>query len=86
MTDIRIAGSIGGIKFDSWVPSCHCKHIGRFKFGSLVWDRHMYTCEQDILADFNCMAVAPADRQTAKFNSLPNFLAIQYYILHVYQE
>ena len=36
----------------------------------------MYICELEILADFN-LAVAKADCQTAKFNSSPNFPAIQ---------
>ena len=31
----------------------------------------------EMLADFN-LAITKIDRQTAKFNSLPNFLAIQY--------
>ena len=37
----------------------------------------MYICEKEILADFN-LAVVELDRQTAKFNSPPNFLAIRY--------
>ena len=67
---------LAGIKFGSWVPNCHCKCIGGFKFGVLVWDRHTYNRVR-ILADFN-LAVAQADSQTAKLNSPPNFLAIQY--------
>ena len=34
-----------GIKFGGWVPNCHSKHIGGFKFGGSVWDRHTYICE-----------------------------------------
>ena len=39
----------------------------------------MYICKYEILAHFN-LAVAKVDRQTAKFNSPPNFPAIQYYL------
>ena len=39
-------------------------------------------CEQEILVDFN-LAVAKADRQTAKFNSPPKFPAIQYILTQV---
>ena len=38
---------------------------------------HTYARAEEILADFN-LVVVKWDRQTAKFNSLPNFLAIQY--------
>ena len=50
-------------------------------FGSSVRDCHAYTfiCKYDILADFN-LAVAKADCQTTKFNSPPNFPAVQYLI------
>ena len=27
-----------GIKFGGWIPDRNCKSIGRFKFGSSVWD------------------------------------------------
>ena len=37
----------------------------------------MYICKYEILAHFN-LAVAKVDRQTAKFNSPPNFPAIRY--------
>ena len=33
---------LAGIKFGIWVPNCHRKGIGGFKFGSLVQDRHTY--------------------------------------------
>ena len=49
---------LAGIKFGGWAPNCHCKNIGGFKFGGLVWDRHMY----EILVYFN-LAVAKVDRQ-----------------------
>ena len=53
------------------------KNIGRFKFGSLVRDRHTYICKYEILVDFN-LVVAKLDHQTAKFNSPPNFPSIRY--------
>ena len=37
----------------------------------------MYICKYETLAHFN-LAVAKVDRQTAKFNSSPNFPAIRY--------
>ena len=58
-----------GIKFGGWVPNCHCKHIGGFKFGGSVYV-YMYMRVRN-LADFN-LAVVQAVRQTAKF------LAIHY--------
>ena len=73
-----------GIKFGSWVPNCHLKRIDRFKFGGSVQDHHVYICEKEILADFN-LVVAQAVRQTAKFNSPPNFPAIWHIIyMHNY--
>ena len=48
-----------------------------FKFDGSVWDCHMYICKYEILAHYN-LAVAKADHQTAKFNSLPSFPAIGY--------
>ena len=43
-----------------------------------VWGRHTYIyTNKKILADFN-LAVVKADHESAKFNSLPNFPAIQY--------
>ena len=56
----------------------HYKNIGRFKFGSSVRDCHMYIRRYEILTDFN-LAVVKVDHQTAKFNSPPNFPAIQYF-------
>ena len=70
------------LNFGGWARNCHCKNIGGFKFGGLVRDRYTYICEYEISADIN-LAVAQADRQTAKFNSPPNFLTIQYIILRV---
>ena len=55
----------------------NCENIGRFKFGGSVRDCHTYICKYEILADFN-LVVAKTDHQTAKFNSPPNFPAIQY--------
>ena len=48
-------------------------------FGSSLRDCHTYNniCKYEILADFTS-AVAMVDRQTTKFNSPPNFLAIRY--------
>ena len=47
-----------------------------FKFGGLVWDRHTYICEKEILADFNSAVIIYA--KPPKFNSPPNFPAIRY--------
>ena len=49
----------------------------RIEFGSLVRDHHTIICKYEILADSN-LVVAKTDRQTAKFNSPPNFPAIGY--------
>ena len=32
-----------GVKFGGWAPNRHYKNIDKLKFGSLVWDLHMYT-------------------------------------------
>ena len=49
--------------------------------GGSLRDHHTYNntgiCKYEILADFT-LAVAMVDHQTTKFNSPPNFLAIQY--------
>ena len=66
-----------GIKFDSWVPNCHLERTGGLKFGSSVQDRHMLYASKKFLVDFN-LVVAQAVRQTAKFNSPPNFPAVRY--------
>ena len=72
-----------GIKFGSWAPNRHCKNTGGFKFGSSVRDCHTYIIyKYEILVDFN-LAVTKIDHQTAKFNSLPNFPAIQYTVILV---
>ena len=71
-----IAGNIG-----SWVPNRYYNNISRFnyKFGG-SWqygiDIRIYT-NKKILADFN-LVVVKADHESAKFNSSPNFPAIQY--------
>ena len=46
----------------------------------------MQDLKYEILADFNLVVTkVHVDRQTAKFNSLPNFLAIQHIVhVHVY--
>ena len=66
-----------GIKFGSWAPNRHYNNTGGFKFGSSVKDRHTSICKYEILADFNLVVA----KQTAKLNSPPNFLAIQYAII-----
>ena len=63
------------IKFGSWAPNHHCKNIGRFKFGGLVRDRHMYIFKYEILADFSLVVA----RQTAK---LPNLIPRQIFQLY----
>ena len=62
------------------------QNIGGFEFGGSVRDRHMYICKgmYKILADFS-LAVMKVDRQTAKFNSPPNFLPIQYMQITLYE-
>ena len=53
--------------------SAIAKILAGLRFGT--GSPHVYTCMQ--VRNFN-LAVAKADSQTAKFNSLPSFPAIQY--------
>ena len=72
---------LAGVKFGGWAPFFYWKKYWQiYKFGRWVRYHHMYICKYVILADFN-LAVAMVDCQTAKFNSLPNFLAKWYYRL-----
>ena len=42
-----IAGNISrNYKFGSWASNCHCKNIGRFKFGGWVRDRYTYNASK----------------------------------------
>ena len=64
----RTAGNIGGNYLAVGSQIAILKHIGGFKLGSSVWDRHMYVCELEILVDFN-LVVTEANNQTAKIFS-----------------
>ena len=48
--------------------------IGGFKFGSLVWDHHMYI----ICKKYWQILIWQLHRQTTKLDSSPDFPAIQY--------
>ena len=52
-------------------------NISRFKFGGLVQDRHTYMYNIIIMQVGKFGGCNNIDGQTAKFNSLPNFLAIR---------
>ena len=64
----RIAGNIG--------PKRRFSHYSGLKFGGMVRYRHTYMHAEKFLADFNFGGLK-AYRQTAKFNSPPNFPAIR---------
>ena len=68
---------MAGIKFGGWAPNITAiaKILNlavRYRIATCI-----LLCKYEILAHFN-LAVAKVDRQTAKFNSPPNFPAIRY--------